>query len=67
MNPLDLMIVLDGKVRLLGIVQLTMILLRWIYVVGQLLGWTSLLRASPCEWVTASEDTKVSTPRVLNL
>ncbi len=24
---------------------------------GQLLGWVSLLRASPCEWVLASEDT----------
>ena len=24
---------------------------------GQLLGWISLLRASPCEWVLASEDT----------
>ena len=24
---------------------------------GQLLGWVSLLRATPCEWVLASEDT----------
>ena len=24
---------------------------------GQLIGWVSLLRASPCEWITASEET----------
>ena len=24
---------------------------------GQLLGWISLMRATPCEWVLASEDT----------
>ena len=55
--PESIYIVLDGQVRLLT--QTTpgesrSLLLRG---PGQFIGWVSLLRASPCEWVIASEET----------
>ena len=51
-------LVIEGKVRLLiqSEAEIETIDLRG---PGQFLGWVSLLRASPCEWVTASEKTVV--------
>ncbi|WP_037987871.1 ABC transporter transmembrane domain-containing protein [Synechococcus sp. BL107] len=53
--PEDIHIVIQGKVRLLAQTSdgSKTIDLRGS---GQLIGWISLLRASPCEWIIASED-----------
>ena len=49
-------LVLSGAVRLLAETQKGSRSLD-VRVQGQMLGWVSLLRAEPCEWVIASEDT----------
>ena len=54
--PDSIYLVVKGKVRLLGSTSngSTTLCCRG---KGQLLGWISLLRAAPCEWVIASEET----------
>ena len=49
--PDRVFVVLRGKVRLLAQSSMRSVPLAG---PGQLLGWVSLLRASPCEWITAS-------------
>ena len=50
--------VVEGEVRFLGNVDGDIITIQRAGV-GQLLGWVSLLRAEPCEWVTAVDSTIV--------
>ena len=54
--PDQVFLVLDGTVRLLAETPRGSRTLDR-REKGQLLGWVSLLRATPCEWVLASEDT----------
>ena len=54
--PDRVFVVLRGKVRLLAQSSMRSRTLD-LRGPGQLLGWVSLLRASPCEWITASEKT----------
>ena len=56
--PSEVLLVLSGEVRLLvpsGTEQITLCKRG----PGQLLGWSSLLRAEPCEWVQASTEVTV--------
>ena len=56
--PADVLLVLSGEVRLLvsrGTDQITLCKRG----PGQLLGWSSLMRAEPCEWVQASTEVTV--------
>jgi len=50
-------LVIDGQIRLLKINEDGSIDTLAKRGSGQLLGWVSLLRAAPTEWITASEDT----------
>ena len=58
--PQHLSLVISGKVRLLGNSPKTKEPITLDKRgSGQLMGWSSLLRGSPCEWVIASENTVI--------
>ena len=52
-------LVMRGTVRLLAKLDEREVITLDRRGAGQFLGWVSLLRAEPCEWVSASEETQV--------